>query len=231
MRNAMVVSILASATFFGTFMSGAAAAVHASSNNGNGNQNTISGTLVATPQSTLPATLMLQSGSQRLAVVVTSSTQVTDDNGNTLSLSSMTDGDSLQVVGAGSGQPGSGQGPSGPGNDGQSRNHDQSRGKQSSQHAGTTSNKITAASIEDLSVSSSSGSGYTVSGTLDEEYSGVLCLSSASVTASGWAHNAAASAMAITTSANCRLRPSAAACHATSAMPASASTTAYGRAS
>jgi hypothetical protein len=182
MRNAMVVSILASATLVGTLISGAAAAAHASSNNGNGNQNTISGTLVATPQSTLPATLMLQSGSQTLAVVVTSSTQVTDDNGNTLSLSSMTDGDSLQVVGAGSGQPGSGQGPSGPGNGGQSRNHDQWRGKQSSQHAGTTSNKITAASIVDLSVSSSSGSGYTVNGTLDEAYSGVLCLSSASVT-------------------------------------------------
>jgi hypothetical protein len=59
----------------------------------------ISGTLVATPQSTLPATLLLQTGGQTISVVVSTYTQVIDASGNALSLSAMSDGDGLNVTG------------------------------------------------------------------------------------------------------------------------------------
>jgi hypothetical protein len=58
----------------------------------------ITGTLVATPQSTLPTTLLLQVGAQTLPVGLTTSTQVEDSAGNPLSLTALQDGDSLRVT-------------------------------------------------------------------------------------------------------------------------------------
>ena len=62
-------------------------------------QPSITGTLVATPQSTLPATLLLQVGGQTLPVLLTTYTRVQDRNEQPLALAALHDGDTLQVVG------------------------------------------------------------------------------------------------------------------------------------
>ena len=62
-------------------------------------QPSITGTLVATPQSTLPATLLLQVGGQTLPVLLTTNTRVQDRNEQPLALAALHDGDTLQVVG------------------------------------------------------------------------------------------------------------------------------------
>jgi hypothetical protein len=59
----------------------------------------ITGTLVATPQNTLPTMLFLQVGSQTILVNVTASTQIQRDNGDNASLSDLRNGDQLDVYG------------------------------------------------------------------------------------------------------------------------------------
>ncbi len=66
---------------------------------GAGSQWSVTGTLVATPQSTLPATLFIQVDNNTIPVNITSSTRVEDASGNALSPSSMVDGDTLRVSG------------------------------------------------------------------------------------------------------------------------------------
>jgi hypothetical protein len=62
-------------------------------------QQTLAGTLVATPQATRPTTLLLQVGGQTLPVTLTASTRVIDRASQPLSLTTMHDGDSLIVTG------------------------------------------------------------------------------------------------------------------------------------
>ena len=62
-------------------------------------QPSITGILVATPQSTLPATLLLQVGGQTLPVLLTAGTRVQNRNEQPLALAVLRDGDTLQVVG------------------------------------------------------------------------------------------------------------------------------------
>jgi hypothetical protein len=62
-------------------------------------QQTLTGTLVATPQATRPTTLLLQVGGQTLPVTITASTRVIDRASQPLSLTTMHDGDSLIVTG------------------------------------------------------------------------------------------------------------------------------------
>ncbi len=59
----------------------------------------LTGTLVATPQNMLPATLFLQVGGTTIPVVITAATAVSDANGNSLSLTAMVDGDTLRIDG------------------------------------------------------------------------------------------------------------------------------------
>jgi len=62
-------------------------------------QSTITGTLVATPQATVPTVLLLQVGGQTISVTITSGTQITNASNSPISLGQMVDGDTLQVVG------------------------------------------------------------------------------------------------------------------------------------
>jgi len=57
------------------------------------------GTLVATPPTTLPAPLLLQVGGSTVRVVVTASTAVVDKVGNPLSLDAVQDGDTIFASG------------------------------------------------------------------------------------------------------------------------------------
>ena len=59
----------------------------------------ITGTVVATPQSTPPTTLLVQVGGQTIAVLVSYSTLVTRSDNSAIALSQLRDGDTVQISG------------------------------------------------------------------------------------------------------------------------------------
>ncbi len=124
---------------------------------------TITGTLVATPQTTLPATLLIQSGDRTVSVVVTADTQVEDSAGNALSLTLLSDGDNLRVTTIANRQGGRGRG---------------------------QSTAIDATVVQDLSqpispTQPTSPTSLVVTGTLAGEFTNGLCLQNAGVTNGG----------------------------------------------
>jgi hypothetical protein len=93
----VVVSLLALFAALGSFMPSATQAAPAARPS---SATVVTGTLVATPQSTLPTTLLLQTDSQStMPVMVTSGTTVVNGIGGAISLSALSDGDTLQVTG------------------------------------------------------------------------------------------------------------------------------------
>jgi len=199
MRRTLVLPVIGSLALFAALGPLVPAVTQAAPGPAYNNGNTLTGTLVATPQSTLPATLLLQVGGQTVAVVVTSNTQVVDSANNTLSLSSLVDGDNLRVVGSNNqfwsnnsngfqnnssirsqGNNSNRRG----GNRRGGNNSGQFQGQNFNGFGGNNSNQFTASLIQDLSQSTTTTSSYQVTGTLDAEYTNLLCLSNSSVTSS-----------------------------------------------
>jgi hypothetical protein len=95
-----VVSILALLFTFAPLLSGAANAASRQADT------PITGTLVATPQNTLPSMLFLQVGSQTILVNVTASTDIERRYGGHATLSDLQDGNQLEVFGSPNAQGG-----------------------------------------------------------------------------------------------------------------------------
>ncbi len=96
MKSSRLFAMLTLVTFifaFAPFMPATANAAHSR------DQQTITGTLVATPQNALPATLLLQTDAGTVAVNITASTDIDNGNGAAVQLSNLNSGDQLQVTG------------------------------------------------------------------------------------------------------------------------------------